>query len=61
MAANGHLYFIGREGTTVVVKDNENLDVVSVNSLQDAIDASPVAVGNRLFLRSWTKLYCLQE
>lgn len=61
IAANGHLYFVGRDGTTVVLKDNENLDVVSVNSLQDAIDASPVAVGNQLFLRSWTKLYCLQE
>jgi len=59
--ANGHIYFTGREGTTVVVRDNETLDVVSVNPLQDAIDASPVVVGNQLFLRSWTKLYCIQE
>ena len=61
MCANGHIYFVGRDGTTVVLRDNENLDVVSVNSLGDAIDASPVAVGNQLFLRSWTKLYCIQE
>ena len=61
VVANGHIYFAGREGTTVVLKDNENLDVVSVNPLEDAIDASPVAVDNQLFLRSWTKLYCLQE
>ncbi len=61
IVANGHIYFVGREGTTVVLKDNENLDVVAVNPLQDAIDASPVAVGNQLFLRSWTKLYCIQE
>jgi len=61
VVANGHIYFVGREGTTVVLKDNENLDVVSINSLQDAIDASPVAVGNQLFLRSWTKLYCIQD
>ena len=60
VVANGHIYFTGREGTTVVLKDNENLDVVSVNPLQDAIDASPVAVDNQLFLRSWTKLYCIQ-
>jgi outer membrane protein assembly factor BamB len=59
--ANGHLYFTGREGTTVVVKDNANLEVVAVNSLDDAIDASPVAVDRQLFLRSWTKVYCLQE
>ncbi len=59
--ANGHLYFAGRLGTTVVVKDNASLDVVAVNSLDDAIDASPVAVDNQLFLRSWKKLYCIQE
>ena len=58
--ANGHLYFTGRDGTTVVLKDNDNLDLVSVNPLLDAIDASPVAVDNQLFLRSWTKLYCIQ-
>jgi outer membrane protein assembly factor BamB len=58
--ANGHIYFTGRDGATVVLKDNENLDVVSVNPLQDAIDASPVAVDNQLFLRSWNKLYCIQ-
>ena len=61
VVANGHIYFTGREGTTVVLKDNENLDVVAVNPLEDTIDASPVAVDNQLFLRSWTKLYCLQE
>ena len=61
VVANGHIYFTGREGTTVVLRDNENLDVVAVNPLEDAIDASPVVVDNQLFLRSWTKLYCLQE
>ena len=61
MVANGHLYFAGREGTTVVLKDNETLDVVAMNALDDAIDASPVAVDNQLFLRSWTKLYCIQD
>ena len=59
--ANGHLYFTGRAGTTVVVKDNDSLDIVAVNELDDAIDASPVAVDNQLFLRSWNKLYCLQD
>jgi outer membrane protein assembly factor BamB len=59
--ANGHFYFTSREGTTVVVQDNENLDVVAVNELDDVVDASPVAVDDQLFLRSWTKLYCIQS
>ena len=61
MWANGHFYFASREGTTVVVKDNATLDVVATNDLDDVIDASPVAVDDQLFLRSWTKLYCIQE
>lgn len=59
--AGGHLYFTSREGTTVVVKDNESLEVVAVNALEDVIDASPVAVDDQLFLRSWSKLYCIQN
>ncbi|MEQ1829674.1 MAG: PQQ-binding-like beta-propeller repeat protein [Pirellula sp.] len=61
--AGGHIYFVGREGTTVVVKDNPALDIIAVNSLsiEDSMDASPVAVDNQLFLRSWSKLYCLKN
>lgn len=59
--AAGHFYYTGRRGTTVVVKDNAQLDVVSINSLDDSIDASPVVVQDSLFLRSWTKLYCLRD
>ncbi|MCU0719662.1 MAG: PQQ-binding-like beta-propeller repeat protein [Pirellula sp.] len=59
--ANGHFYFTSREGTTVVVKDNESLDIVAVNVLDDVIDASPVAVDDQLFLRSWNKLYCIEN
>ena len=61
LAANGHLYFVGREGTTAVLKDNETLDVVGTNTLEGQFDASPIAVGKQLFLRSWNKLYCIAE
>lgn len=59
--AGGHFYFTSRDGTTVVVKDNDSLEVVAVNALDDVIDASPAAVDDQLFLRSWSKLYCIQE
>ena len=61
IVANGHIFFTGREGTTVVLKDNNELEVASVNQLQDSTDASLVAVDNQLFVRSWTKLYCIEE
>lgn len=61
VAANGRLYFVDRAGTTVVAKFDGELSVVSVNKLDDPIDASPVAVGKQLFLRSERFLYCIAE
>ncbi|MDY3562731.1 PQQ-like beta-propeller repeat protein [Gemmata sp. JC673] len=60
LAAGGHIFFVDRAGTTVVVKAGESLDVVSVNKLDDPIDASPIAVGNQLFLRGEKYLYCIE-
>jgi len=61
LVAGGHVYFVGREGTTLVIKDDESLETVAVNKLSGTIDASPVAVGNDLLLRSWDTLYCIGE
>lgn len=59
LVAGGHVYFTGREGTTVVIKDDDTLQTVAVNELADTIDASPIAIGQHLYLRSWSKVYCI--
>jgi outer membrane protein assembly factor BamB len=59
--AAGRLYFVGRDGTTVVIRRADKLEVLAVNPLNDPIDASPVIVGRQLFLRSHGHLYCLEE
>ncbi|HEY1192133.1 MAG TPA: PQQ-binding-like beta-propeller repeat protein [Gemmata sp.] len=59
LVAGGHVYFVDRSGTTVVLKNGSSPDVVSVNKLDDPIDASPVAVGKQLFLRGEKYLYCI--
>jgi outer membrane protein assembly factor BamB len=61
IAANGHLYIIGREGTALVLKDSTTYEVVATNKLSDRIDASPVALGKQLFLRGHEYLYCIAE
>ncbi|MCA9064740.1 MAG: PQQ-like beta-propeller repeat protein, partial [Planctomycetaceae bacterium] len=61
VVAGGNLYFTGRDGVTVVLRDDDSLTPVATNSLNDTIDASPVAVGSQLFLRSWSKLYCIEQ
>jgi len=61
VAAGGHVYLVDRGGTTVVIKDSDQLDIVSTNVLDDPTDASPSVVGNQLFLRSRKSLYCISE
>lgn len=61
VAAGGHIYFLDRDGTCLVLKNNDELSVVAVNRLEDATDASPVAIDRQLFIRSRTKLYCIAE
>jgi len=60
ITAAGRVYFVDRGGTTIVLKSGDTLDVLSVNKLDDAIDASPVAVGKQLFLRGEKYLYCIE-
>lgn len=59
--AGGRVYFTDRDGTTLVLKPGDGLDVVATNKLGDPVDASPVPVGKRLLLRGEKFLWCLGE
>ena len=61
IAAGGHVYLTGRRGTTVVIKDAEELNVVSVNSVGEGVDATPAPVDDQLFIRGENHLFCLQN
>lgn len=61
LAAGGKVYFVGREGTTVVISGDAKAEILAKNVISDTFDASPVVVGNQLLLRSWSKLYSIQE
>jgi len=61
IVAAGRIYFTDRTGTTVVLKAADTFEVLAINKLNDAIDASPVPVGKQLFLRSHSALYCIEE
>jgi outer membrane protein assembly factor BamB len=60
VAAKGRMYFVGRDGTTLVLRHGDKLEVLAVNRLEQPIDASPVVVGRQLFLRGERCLYCLE-
>jgi hypothetical protein len=59
--AAGRVYLTSREGTTLILKPGDTLNVLAMNKIADPIDASPVAVGKSLLLRGEKFLYCLEE
>jgi outer membrane protein assembly factor BamB len=59
VAAAGRIYFTGRRGNFVVVKDGPEFEVLAKNSLVDSFDASPAIVGNEIYLRGHCYLYCI--
>ena len=61
LGAAGRVYLCSREGVTTVIRDADELEVLSENDLGETIDASPVAVGKELFIRTETALYCIAE
>jgi len=61
VAANGRIYLAGRNGTSLVLKDADKLEVLATNKLDEKIDASPAIAGNELYLRGHEHLYCLTQ
>jgi outer membrane protein assembly factor BamB len=60
VGAAGRVYFVGRDGSAVVLKAGDKPEVLAVNKLDDPIDASPAVVGKQMFLRGEGHLYCLE-
>jgi outer membrane protein assembly factor BamB len=58
--AADRIYIVDREGTTLVLKRGDQVEVLAVNRLDDPIDASPAIVGKQLFLRGEKFLYCIE-
>jgi outer membrane protein assembly factor BamB len=61
LAAAGRVYLVDRSGTTLVIRQADQLEVLATNRLDDPIDASPVAVDKQLFLRGERYLYCIED
>lgn len=59
-AYNGRIFCLDEEGTTYVVKAGELFEVVRVNPLDEMALATPAIAGERLLLRTETKLYSIR-
>ena len=59
IAAAGRIYFTSREGKTVVVRARREFEILATNALDDVFDATPAFVGDEIYLRGRSKLYCI--
>jgi outer membrane protein assembly factor BamB len=59
VGAAGRIYIADRDGTTLVIRHDAEFDVIAENQLDEGTDASPAIVGNQLFIRGKSHLYCI--
>ena len=59
VGAGGRIYIVGRDGTTLVIRQGATFDLLATNVLDDRFDASPAVVGNQIYLRGYRYLYAI--
>ena len=67
VGADGHIYFTGRDGTTVVIErgkfekdgDKQRIAIVATNKLDDSFDSSAAIGGGEMLLRGNEYLYSI--
>ncbi|MGH9752471.1 MAG: PQQ-binding-like beta-propeller repeat protein [Blastocatellia bacterium] len=57
----GRIYIAGREGGVAVIASGQEFKLLALNQLDDGFDASPVVVGNELYLRGRKRLYRISK
>ena len=61
VGAAGRVYITGRDGTTLVIRQGGEYEVLASNTLDDGFDASPAVVGDEMYLRGYRYLYKIAE
>ena len=60
LLADGKIYFTNEQAITTVLAAGAEFKVLATNKLDSTYTlSSPVAVGNQLFIRTSTHLYCI--
>lgn len=60
-AFNGCLFFLSEDGLTYVVKAGPKFEIVERNDLDELSISSPAIVGDKLVIRTASKLFCLTK
>ena len=59
--AGDKVYLASQNGVTLVVKHSDTYEVLASNKLDDKFDASPVVIGDELFLKGHEYIYCITQ
>lgn len=57
VGAAGRVYVLGRDGNALVLAGGPQYEILAKSSLEDGFDASPVVVGDEMYLRGYRHLY----
>jgi outer membrane protein assembly factor BamB len=60
-AYDGKIFVLNEEGDTFVIKAGDEFEFVGVNSLDEFSMATPAIAGDRLLIRTQSKLYSIRE
>ncbi len=57
VGAADRVYIVGRDGSTLVIQNGREFEVLARNSLDDGFDASPAIVDQEIYMRGYRFLY----
>jgi outer membrane protein assembly factor BamB len=60
-AADGKIYCLNEDGDTFVLAAGREFKLLGTNRLNEMCMATPAMAGDRLFIRTLTKLYCIRR
>ena len=60
-AYNGKIFALSEQGDTYVIRAGPAFEVLGVNSLDEMAMASPAIVGDRLLIRTRSKVYSIRK
>ena len=61
VGAGGRIYLTSRDGVTKVIAHGAEFKELATNEVDETVDASPIVVGDVLYLRGKHHLYCIAE
>ena len=61
VAAAGRVYITGRDGTTTVLKEGDDFEILATNRLGEPVDATPALAGKDIIIRGAKHLYLITK